>query len=220
MEKFYEVSETQFKAIMDALKKDDYIKLARHLDLSSMSYIMHMRMNDLEVYISDPVLLHAFSFNAKMCIFWLLEHGVDVNVAGLDHSTPLMNFCSKKDDPALLFKAGARVFIPHKFWTYRYKHMRHPRAADEMISRMFIIGLEFPSRGEEYCIPDKIYQVYEIILAREAACRRACYTFIRAGILPKDLTRWMLVSFVLPSKRESGWSPLNVRMPPGFELLD
>jgi hypothetical protein len=77
---------------------------------------------------------------------------------------------------------------------------------------MFEMGYRLPENNPH--VPPPCYDAYRVILAREAACRRACYAVLLCFSLPKDLTRWLLRNFVFPSRREEFWSEL--KMPKDF----
>jgi hypothetical protein len=216
MQKCYKVSEIEWEKIQDALKQGRF----HELDINHINDYIRVKTDygSLTFY---PLLYFAFSFDLPNAFTWLLEHGVDTNMVLLDGFTLLMMCCKYGRYYKTLVKYGARVEIPEKAWGpiyWTWKGMRGSAEDYDMFSRMFLLGLKIPEKHLSESFP--WVEAYKVILAREAACRRACYTFIFADKLPKALVRWMLSSFVLPSKRESIWSPLNVKMPPGFIVLD
>jgi hypothetical protein len=216
MENYWEVSEIKWNVIIHALKTDACNDLIPRVDVAFVNCVIRIYKNTDEEYFSEPLLFHAFSFNAKKCSAWLLDHGADINVLGIDRRTILMDACFEWRDTSMIIEAGADVNIPVKYWESRWYNLLTQREC-AMMSRMFLLGLHLPPCPS---IPRACWSVYFIILERESACRRACYAVLLYFHLPKALLRWMLTSYVLPSKRESCWSPLNIKMPPGFEVLD
>jgi len=172
-----------------------------------------------------PFLFQALSSYAPRCVKWLLEHNANPN-SEWSSWTALMYACYYHDNRCIasLLEYGAIVHIPQHAWAKISRCISNPHSDGclliyRMVARMLNMGATIKSDQDH--VPPICRQVYDdIILAREAACRRACYTFLLDGRLPRDLVRWMLTQYVLPSKRESTWSPLNVKMPKGFEILD
>jgi hypothetical protein len=226
MQEYNEVSKEEWDIIQHVLMNDDALQLANLVDLNVINNRFCVIQPPHPHLVSEkrkmaPLLMHAIEMNAVKCITWLLENNADPNVRR-DTWTALMYACYINNHSYLLVKFGAIVHIPIESWSNISLLIKYTLCEAEtcrMLSLMFSYGLELPE-DRSSCIPPVCYEIYDILLAREVACRRACYAFLLDARLPRDLVRWMLTQYVLPSKRESTWSPLNVKMPKGFEILD
>jgi len=214
MEKDYEVSKAVWDCIYLAIQNDNVNDLAKYTNLRAVNRVLHAYGEEGEEYRCQPLLFHAFLFKSKRCITWLLDNGADINVQGFATFTLLMDMCDRDGDYHAILRYGARVEIPKSSW----KHMLYGLNY-KTVARMFSLGLKLPPDQPEY-IPSVCYKVEIFLSWRERACRRACYAFLLDARLPRDLVRWLLSTYVLPTKRESIWNFTNIKMPPGFELLD
>ena len=212
------VSRQHYKEIFRIINADNDVLLERipNILLYVNSYI-HCSEDGYDFWDTEPLIYTAIRLDRVKCAKWLFSHG----------SSPKLHFGSQSllaqafiyGHQQIVLDAGAPLEFCWNDWEELSSRINrgnrmvfsYPRA----LKNILYCGVQIPLG---HCdIHHDIYRAYAVILARETSCRRACYTFIHAGILPKDLTRWMLISFVLPSKRESIWSPPNVKMPPEFE---
>jgi hypothetical protein len=160
---------------------------------------------------SSPLLIVCICLKATNCIKWLLENGADPNI--IFHKRSALAHAFRHGSAELLINSGATLEVTTLDWR---ELSIHPEV--DLNSRAAVRNMLY--RGA--CIPPNIQVApefsiaYNIILQREEACKRACYTFILSRLLSQDLTEWLLKHFILPSKRNHVWSP-DMMMPEGFD---
>jgi len=170
----------------------------------------------LQEFANSETLLHALAHKAKKCVIWFLQNGWYPNERSISGANILLISCLYSCAYQEMVTTGARVEIQEDTWNGIYAVWKYSATSTSYfpaIYKMFLLGLSLPKNPPHY-IPPPCYDAYRVILAREKACKEACYTFIRINGLPRDLVRWMLETFILPSKREYYWSDLP--MPEGF----
>lgn len=188
----------------------DYSKLANIIktdnteELASFPCIYDiLKLEDVNLF--NPAIL----YKASKCMRWLLQNGADPNCCSNTSSSPLVFACGQNFYYTELVASGARVEISDSAWRNIYHVWRYtttPNIYFPAIGKLFLLGLRLP-KNQPY-IPSPCHEAYEVILEREKACRRACYTFLHQSVFPKDLAKWLLQRFVFPSRREECWSAL------------
>jgi len=162
------------------------------------------------------LLFYALGWRAKKCVLWFLRNGWDPNARVEKGNSLIFTSCLYSCAYQEMIRAGAIVKMSDYDWEDLHFDWRNSRDSIRSfyagVYKMFLLGLKLPNNHPK--IPSPCYDAYRVILAREKACKEACYTFIRINGLPKDLVCWMLKTFILPSKREDYWSDLP--MPEGF----
>jgi len=223
MENYHEVSVNRYTAIISSLVNDDQVCFAKFVDLNLINYPIRIVYQTVDgrpmvKQKSAPLLITTLNQKAFKCTKWLLDHNANPNVTH-DFWTVLMWACHNDNPVCLLLKYGAKVYVPTEGWPHVCRLLQWSEHKDVylMLSRMFLLGLNVP---EDSDIPYVCRKVQWFLRQRESACRRACYAFLLDARLPRDLVRWMLTRYVLSSKRESIWNFTNIKMPPGFEILD
>jgi hypothetical protein len=207
-----------WRQLVGLISGDEVVSLSRIVDTTQINKKMDIYRPDQTNFAQPPLLYFAVALKSQGCVRWLLDNGADPNMKMLNGLSLLFVACKENYDYLSLVKAGARVEMP---WEDIFGYWDRDTTY-KAVSRMFLLGLKLPEKRGRY-IPPVCYETYNILLEREAACRRACYAFLLGGRLldkfPRDLVRWILSQYVLPSKRKSIWSP-NVKIPDRFELLD
>lgn len=176
-----------------------------------------------DFWITEPLIFTAMRLSKVKCIRWLFSHGTSPRLQDGGQSLLAQAFIYGHEQ--LVLDKGVPLELCANDWfelSMRTKPLSLRFVKDcanfihlDALRKILHYGIVIPLGNP--CVHPDIYKAYEIMLARVEACRQTCRVFIHAGILPKDITKWMLYQYVWPSRRESIWSPPHVKMPRGFE---
>jgi len=202
---------------MTFVEFDDYIALSKVENIVDHvnSHICVWKVEGEEdgAWDLEPVLFHAVQVNATRCLDWLFKHGGNPNLQWRRSSLLFWAFRHTPLNYELVITKGARLELADYDWITLQTRNGQKLFFTKEIKLMLYRGIRVPDNNGD--VHPLIREAYRVILAREKACKEACYTFIRINGLPRDLVRWMLETFILPSKREEFWYKL--KMPKDFE---